>query len=211
MSYEMNRFSAQSFERFVQALAVAILGPRTQIFGAGRDGAREATFNGHCRIADADWDGYLVIQAKYHSVAESPAANAEWLIKQIDMEFAKFSDARRALPRPDYYLLASNVRLSASAADREGRGEGGIDRVTLHLRDSATKLGIRDVHLWHADTLSSLLDNHEEIRTSFSFWIQPSDVLAAQLRSISGPRREDVLLRYLRDGVRQSRDIKTRD
>ena len=211
MSYDLNRFSTQSFERFVQALAASTLGARVQIFGAGRDGAREATYNGHCKITDDDWNGYLVIQAKYHAIPESPSQNADWLVKQIDQEMAKFSDKRRALRRPEYYLLASNVRLSASAANNDGKGEGGIDKVTKYLKDKAATLGIKDVHLWHADTLGTLIDVHEEVRTAFSFWVQPGDVLASLLKTVGEPRHEDALFRYLRSGIRQSRDIKTRD
>ena len=209
--YDMSRFSTQSFERFVQALAASILGPRLQVFGVGRDGAREATYEGHCRITDQEWNGYLVIQAKYHAEPETPAKNAEWLKKQISDEMLKYQDTQRDLRRPDFYLLASNVRLSASAADRSGRGGGGIDSVTEHLQTWGRTLGFKGVHLWHADTLGSFLDGCEEIRTSFGFWVQPSDVLAMLLRRLGDPHHEDTLFRFLRNGLRQSRDIKTRD
>ncbi|WP_428536180.1 hypothetical protein [Rhodopila sp.] len=211
MTYDMNRFSTQSFERFVQALAASVLGPRLQVFGAGRDGAREATYEGQCRITDREWNGYVVIQAKYHAEQETPAKNAEWLKKQISDEMLKYQDKQKDLRRPDFYLLASNVRLSASAADRSGRGGGGIDNVTEHLQTWGSTLGFKGVHLWHADTLGSFLDGCEEIRTSFSFWVQPSDVLAMLLRGLGDPKHEDTLFRFLRNGLRQSRDIKTRD
>ena len=71
MSYDLNRFSAQSFE-LVQALAIEQLGPATQIYGAGRDGAREATFEGRCKPAPngPSWD-IIVVQAKYSSTSQN--------------------------------------------------------------------------------------------------------------------------------------------
>tara|TARA_R110002074_G_scaffold40378_1_gene108031 strand:+ start:356 stop:4372 length:4017 start_codon:yes stop_codon:yes gene_type:complete len=211
MVYELSRFSPQSFEQFIQALASSVLGAKVQIFGRGRDGAREATYRGPCNLADKEWDGYLVIQAKYHEVGESPASNARWLIKQIDQEMDKYADKDRALELPDFYLLASNVQLSASAADHMGKGSGGIDLVTEHLKKRASELGIKETHLWHADTLRSLIDVHKEVRTSFNFWVQPSDVLSALLEKIEGPDHKQVLFQYLRSAIRQGRDIKTRD
>ncbi|RWN38286.1 hypothetical protein [Mesorhizobium sp.] len=211
MTYDFSRFSTQSFERFVQSLAAAAVGARVQIYGAGKDGAREATYTGHCNVTDDDWDGYVVFQAKYHGTPETPAKNAAWLISQIDQEMSKFADDKRALPRPDYYVLASNVRLSGTAANHTGKGKGGIDRVVEHLEGWAATLGLKGIHLWHADTLSTLLDIHSEVRTLFNFWVQPGDVLAALLRNLSGQQHEDVLPKYLRSGLRQSREIKTRD
>ena len=52
MSYDYSRFTPQSFERFVQALAVAVAGPDTQVYGAGPDGAREATAQGAINMSD---------------------------------------------------------------------------------------------------------------------------------------------------------------
>jgi hypothetical protein len=211
MRYELTRFSTQSFEQFIQTLAIAVAGPAVQIFGAGRDGAREATFRGHCQIGAAEWDGYVVFQAKYRAEEESPAKNADWLIKQIDEEFKKFEDARRGLATPEYYVMASNVRLSASAADAKGKGAGGIDRVTARLTHWRKKLGMKDVLLWHAETLAGLLDVHASVRDAYAFWVQPSDILAELLRKLQGPDKQDILTSFLRSGIKQAREIKTRD
>ncbi len=102
--------------------------------------------------------GYMVFQAKYRSHPGSSPENASWLIAQIDAELAKFADAKLAFERPDVYFMASNVRLSAAAANADGKGEGGIDKISRYLEDAAAKLGIREAVLWHADTLSTMLD-----------------------------------------------------
>jgi hypothetical protein len=79
MTYDLSRFSPQSFERFVQALSECVFGPGLRIYGIGRDGAREATFDGTCAIGKGDWTGYVVIQAKYHVLSEAPSKNLVWL------------------------------------------------------------------------------------------------------------------------------------
>lgn len=211
MHFEFARFSTQSFERFVQSLATAVVGARVQVYGAGKDGAREATYRGQCKIGHVVWDGYVVFQAKYHGVIEQPARNAAWLVRELDNEMAKFSNKKRGLVTPDYYVLATNVRLSANAADAAGKGSGGIDRVTKRLDYWKAKLGMRDVLLWHADTLGALLEQHEGVRTSYGFWVLPSDVLAAMLRTMGPSANPDLPAKYLRNSLRQSREIKARD
>jgi hypothetical protein len=211
MTYDFSRFSPQSFERFVQAMAAAAVGGSVQVFGAGKDGGREAVFEGEAAIADTRWNGYVVFQAKHRQYPGKPAEDVKWLIAQIDEELAKFADPRRNLKRPEYYVLATNLRLTAAAADPKGKGAGGIDKVTRHLRTAALAVGIQDVHLWHADTLSSLLDAHRSVRDVFAFWVQPGDVLAALLRALEGPHQGEILLPYLRRSLRQAREIKTRD
>jgi hypothetical protein len=66
MPYDFNRFSPQSFERFAQSLVTKEIGPGVSIFGAGPDGAREASFHGPLPISThgAPWNGYVVAQAK---------------------------------------------------------------------------------------------------------------------------------------------------
>ncbi len=212
MTYDFTRFSTQSFERFVQAIAISKLGPITQIFGVGKDGAREATFEGKSKINSAEvWDGYVVVQAKYQETVGKSPENAAWLIRQIDAEMAKYEDASRSLRRPDYYIMASNTRLSAAAADKTGKGAGGIDSVEKCLTSWVTKLGLKGVALWHADTLSALLDAEPNIRTGYEFWVSPGDVLSAALSHLKDAAVETHLPGYLRGQLRKSRDVKTKD
>lgn len=119
MAYDFSRFSTQSFERFAQGLAVAQFGAGTQIYGAGADGGREATFEG--QFADvggqATHDGYVVVQAKYRKIPRSPQEDLSWLIAQSDAELKKFTNPKRKLRRPDYYVLVSNLTLTPGAAN----------------------------------------------------------------------------------------------
>jgi hypothetical protein len=80
---EFNNFSAQSFERLIQALSARILGPGIVIFGAGPDGAREASFEGLIPYPSLEdrWNGYIVVQAKNRESPKGDARDASWLIE----------------------------------------------------------------------------------------------------------------------------------
>jgi hypothetical protein len=66
--YDLAGLSARSFEQMIQALACEVIGSGIVIFGDGPDGGREATFTGRLSnfpSAADNWDGYLVVQAKF--------------------------------------------------------------------------------------------------------------------------------------------------
>ena len=44
--HNFNGLTSRSFEHLVQAIAVVEIGPMVTVFGDGRDGGREATFEG---------------------------------------------------------------------------------------------------------------------------------------------------------------------
>lgn len=45
MDFDFGRFSARSFERFAQALALRVLGPGIRLYGDGPDGGRETSYS----------------------------------------------------------------------------------------------------------------------------------------------------------------------
>lgn len=213
MSYDLSRFSTQSFERFVQAIAVAQLGPGTQIYGAGPDGAREATFEGECRAAPsaAPWNGYVVVQAKYNAAQLSGEDGLEWLKREADKELKKFESAKRKLRKPNYYILATNVKLTPGAANADGKGGGTLDKMLEHLKTWSSIIGVTEVFLWHGDMLLSLIDVYSGIRQTFAAWTMPGDVLTLLAKSFSAPSFDETMGRALKKEIFQQRGLKTRD
>lgn len=211
MPYDFSRFSPQSFERLVQAISLAKFGANTQIYGVGKDGAREATFEGSADQENGQWDGYVVVQAKYQENVLTPRENVRWLKRQLDLELKKFQSRSRNLRRPDYYIIASNTRLSASAADINGRGRGGIDEISDYLERWKTKIGIKGFAIWHQDALTALLDGLPSIRQTFNSWVLPGDVLSSCLLALQEVSVESCLPTYLRDQLTRNLDIKTKD
>lgn len=136
-----------------------------QVFGDGRDGGREATFEGTINWSSTSaggadrldcWSGYTVLQAKFHvKPGQTPHDNALWLQAQIKNEIDGWIRAAQASTRsrlPDYLIFVTNVDLSAVAK------VGGIDKVNQAVRKrlaemETTRSGLRvkDFAIWHGD------------------------------------------------------------
>jgi len=184
--YDLSGLSSRSFEQLIQSLAAKILGPGIIVFGDGPDGGREATFNGQVPFPSSNepWNGYLVVQAKFRQRPKGDSRDAGWLLEQIQSELKKFEDMERGLRRPDFYIVATNVVLS-SVADT-----GGKDKIYRLLERAKGRLGVKDCRIWDYDQIRVFLDAHQEIRSAYTAWITPGDVLASAMQALR-PERSD--------------------
>ncbi|WP_431194288.1 hypothetical protein, partial [Pseudomonas viridiflava] len=107
MDYDFSRLTTRSFEQLIQALSISILGGKTQIFGDGPDGGREATFQGTTSVPEKkyQWDGYIVIQAKFRQ--KTRYDDNDWALIELKKELEKFANTTRALKAPEYYIFAT--------------------------------------------------------------------------------------------------------
>ncbi|MDD7961854.1 NACHT domain-containing protein [Microbacterium thalli] len=186
MDYDLGRLGDTEFEHLVQALAIAELGISVTTFGAGRDGGREATFKG--RVADpndpasAQWDGYGIVQAKSMRFdsppSEAATAIAGLVKKELDEFIADGGAAPRRRPRPQYYIVATNVRLSPVAES------GGLDRVEDALANHS--VGLFGYAIWHYEHICRLLAKHPGIARTFAGFVTPGDVLSQLVEMLSG-------------------------
>lgn len=202
---KFDTFSAQAFERLVQSLSAQIFGPGTIIFGSGRDGGREATYQGTLPTFEGrGWSGYTVIQAKCREKPLHDGRDASWLCGQLNQELQKYID-NSDLERPEYYLMCTNVELS-SVPENGGRAK--IDTV---FRAFADRLGIRDWHVWTADDLRSLLEAAPGVRTSYAAWLTPSDILTILVDKLIGADVNRLLPLALARDLRSEREVRLRD
>ncbi|MFI2204353.1 NACHT domain-containing protein [Streptomyces sp. NPDC020192] len=195
MKFDLSRLGPREFENLTQSLALAEIGSALNIFGAGPDGGREATFEGPVTLGESGptIEGYGVLQAKYCENTSSPRSDATWLIRQIRDEFKEWKTSIKRTRKPNCIIFATNVTLSGVPRT------GGLDRVHKELEKQCETLGIREWHVWHGETINRLLENHPEIRTSYSAWVLPGDILA-ELYSNMSARKQEVgkgLQRYL--------------
>jgi hypothetical protein len=204
---EFGHFSPRSFERLIQALCIHVFGAGTTVFGSGPDGAREATFTGEIPFPSTSqrWAGYIVVQAKCREQLRNNIEDTNWLATQLRSEFDKYRDTKRRLKRPEYYLAATNVRLSAAA------GIGGRDKIDELLRSECEELGIKGHHVWAADELEAILDGARDIRRTYTAWLTPSDVLSDLVQSLRRPNLSRLLPLALARDLRHERDIRLRD
>lgn len=212
MTYDFSRLGPDGFEQLVQALALASIGGRVRIFGDGRDGGREATFNGDCSVpGGGDWTGYGVIQAKFKSRITSTALDQSWFFaeatKELDAWVGRGRKTRR-VPSPEYLVFATNVVLTPvnqiGGADR-------FEQLMVKYRDLTEpggpgepprKVGIPHLKgwaAWHPDQLTGLLNNHPAVRQRFADLIMPGDVLSRLLDHVAeqDARISQVLVTHL--------------
>lgn len=178
--YQLERLGTREFEHVTRALALAVFGSGVQPFGDGKDGGREAVFEGSTSYPEPSppeghWDGYGVIQAKFRQRPSDVGNNATWLKAQIKAELDRWKDktkARRAEGRlPEYLLVTTNVFLSGVPKT------GGVDMIKAYLAKELGALGLKGWDLWDGDKICSLLDSHKDIRSAYGAFITPGDVL----------------------------------
>jgi hypothetical protein len=182
-----------SFERLVRALSFKTFGAPGIVYSSGADGARDFTIEGRILGYEAsNWDGYLVLQAKYKENA-GQKDDVEWLISQLDSEFEKYSNAEKGLRIPEYYIISTNIRLSGAdgvANKKTGRMRtGGYTKVSAELKKWKA-IGVKGWDVWHADKIADLLSDAADVRQSFAAWITPGDVLAKVLSDNKNLRPE---------------------
>jgi hypothetical protein len=167
MKFDLYRLGPREFENLTQAIAVAELGPDIAVYGAGSDGGREATQN-----ETSDCEPYVLVQAKHKETPGSAQSEATWLIKELRKEFKDWRESDKRKNKPDQFILATNVTLSATPRT------GGMDRVAKALQEECERLGISRWIVWHSDTFNRFLEKNPGIRTSYAAWILPGDILA---------------------------------
>ncbi len=179
--YDLSRLSSRSFEQLIQALAIKTIGPGVVPFGDGPDGGRDATFNGSFPYPSADggWEGYGVIQAKYLQRSRDPRQDGAWVVSQLREELEKYCEPERKRRKPDYFVLATNVALTAVGE------KGSKDRVASVLKEFQKRLSLKGFTIWDYDQIRVFLDNNEDVRNSNAAWITPGDVLVRIVETLS--------------------------
>ena len=191
--YRLDALSPRLFEHMVQALAIGAITSTTTPFGDGPDGGREATFEGptHYGAEGNRWNGYGIIQAKYHLSPRDTTSNTKWACTELKKELKQYTRQTDPRPTPRYYIFAVNVTLSAA----EG---GGKDQVRQILAEFGKDKEF-EFDIWDYDKLRVLIDRDQSVRKSYMAWITSSDVLA-ELCEYLGARKKDyykIILRYL--------------
>jgi len=171
--YDLSRLSTRSFEQLIQSIAIALMGAKIVVFGDGPDGGREATFEGKVSYPSPNdpWDGYGVIQAKFRQKSAGTTADGEWAARELRSELKKFYSSKRALRKPDCYILATNVVLSPVTAT------GSKDKLHTILDDYKVQGLIKAYAIWDYDQIRAFLDSMPHITRTYAAWITPGDVL----------------------------------
>ena len=195
--YNLAGLSTRSFEQLVQAIAAKVIGQGVIVFGDGRDGGREATFEGAIPYAPngETWTGYGVVQAKFKQRPRDTKTDGEWALKQLRAELQDFADPKKGRRKPDYYIFATNVVLTPFPE------AGSKDKVFELFDEFKSSLPLKGYDIWDYDKLRVFLDDNESIRRGYAAWITPGDVLSQVIEWLKPSRAdfEQTLTRYLQE------------
>ena len=179
--YDLSRLSNRSFEHLVQALAAKLLGPGIAVFGDGPDGGREATFERKVPFPTlaVGWDGYGIVQAKYHQRLGNTQQDGAWAVDQLKDEIKKYTDPVSKRRKPEYFIFATNVVLTPVLE------KGSKDRTVGVLEDFKKQSPLKDYAIWDYDQIRTFLDMYEDVRKAYAAFITPGDVLESVISRLN--------------------------
>ena len=192
-NYELNRLNNNEFEHLVQALTTKIFQYEGIVFGTGRDGAREATFEGTCALPDEEKiTGYFVVQAKFKDCTTlHDKQDWIWAKNQFIKEMEKFQDIKRDLRTPNIYLFFTNIQFTAVSKS------GGRDQIEEFVKTYNSL--IPTIKIYGYDEINKMLDNNRDVATSYASFILSGDILQSLYESIHIKDNQDknILYRFL--------------
>ena len=159
--YLLHMLSPGAFEELVVRICHELLGFGTISFSSGRDGGRDAFFEGTAQRfpSEADpWAGGFVIQAKHTEKADASCSDSDFG-RVLKKEAPKVAALRQA-DRCDNYLLFTNRKLGALKEDE----------LVGNLRE---KTGVANVAILGKETITSYLDGAPEIAEAAGLQLSP--------------------------------------
>ena len=114
MKYPLENLTDTEFEYLVALICERILGMGTIVFSEGKDGGKDAKFNGKANKFPSEsepWNGKIVIQAKHTSRTNSSCSDSDFksIIKnEVLPAISKLQDNNEV----NFYLLFTNRKLS---------------------------------------------------------------------------------------------------
>ena len=174
MKYNLDSLGPYAFEEMIQALIKKEFGLfGGTIFGTGKDGGREYTFNGAAKPnflnIENEWDGYWVIQAKFKMPNTKEKDNLKWVKEQFLAEMKKFTDPTKNLKLPKNYIFITNIKLTGQAV------VGEIDKFEEFIENY--KNNIPNIHYILYDDICAMLENNRDVATAYLSFILPGDIL----------------------------------
>lgn len=160
--YPISKLGHTRFEHVIQALAKCEIANGIIPFCSGPDGGREASFHGKMNYPSLTkpWEGYLVVQCKFcEHPKDDPGKDGQWALKHLRKELAVYSSGKRRIP--EYFLFATNVRLSAVLA------KGSKDLIRDELEQFRKLHSLKDYDVWSYDEICCFLNKNQSVRTAY--------------------------------------------
>ncbi len=144
MKYPLENLTDTEFENLVALICSEILGTGTVVFSVGKDGGKDARFNGKANnfpSKSEPWKGKIIIQAKHTQRPDASCSDSDFqsiLKKSVIPAINKLKGKNEI----DYYLLFTNRKLS-------GIQDAKIEDIFGDKTDTENRLiGLETIELW---------------------------------------------------------------
>ena len=144
MKYPLENLTDTEFENLVALICHKVLGTGTVIFSVGKDGGKDARFNGKANnfpSKSKPWEGKIVIQAKHTLRANASCSDSDFqsILKTSVIPAINKLKSNNEL---DYYLLFTNRKLSGI---QDAKIEDVFDKKT---NTENRLIGLETIELW---------------------------------------------------------------
>lgn len=170
--YNLNALGDNNFEHLCQSLIQKIIGPGAKIYGMGKDGAREATFNGTAPYPSLveKWGGAWIFQVKFHDIQQiGPKEARRRLLEDLDNELNKV--VNKYGYECNNYILMTNVSLTP--AFQTGLKDKIDNTIVTKYRSN-----IKNIQVLGAEEICGFLDDNKDVRMSYASLLVPNDIVA---------------------------------
>jgi hypothetical protein len=214
-AFTFGKLNGESFEKIVRSLAIEKFGLTGQVYPMGPDAGRDFSYTGSIEgYKNPEWNGYIVLQAKFKKTLRGGSSDVEWLMKQLESELSKYADPDKDYINPEYYIIATNVNLSgADSKVGEKLRKGGMTKISEHLEIWKKKLGLKSFDIWSSEKLETLLALSPNIRTTFAAWVTPGDVLEQLLNNVNAKQKQlsYALKLMLQHSIKKDKNVRLKD
>ncbi|MET7773010.1 hypothetical protein ABZS43_30535, partial [Nocardia sp. NPDC005366] len=166
--YRLNALGYEGFLKACQALAVHVLGPGTEVKRNLGPGQYDAAFDGRAigfPNQETPWEGYIVLEAIYHSRPDESTRALIYLRQRIKTHFEKwFGGDAKTRKCPEYVIFATNISL-ATTSDRRTRAVGEVHHLLDMLVD---QFGVREAIIWDEAQIVDLIELYPDVRDAVS-------------------------------------------
>ena len=176
--YNLDALGSEEFERLCQSLVQQVIGSGVKVYGMGKDGSREATFEGKAPYPSMEeqWDGNWIFQVKFHDIQQvGPREARRRLLAELEDELSKIT---KKYKHPcNNFILMTNVSLTPVF-------QSGIkDKIDKEIIPKY-RHQIKRIHVWGAEEICRFLDAHPKIRQTYAHLLTSGDIIARLLRLI---------------------------
>lgn len=184
MKYSLINIHDKEFEKLVVGICQIILGITVQSFSSGRDGGRDARYEGYAEKLKKD--GKFIVQAKHTTNPIGKFTDNNFSVNKNSVMMEELPKIKKLIDQKelDYYLLFSNRRMS-------GDGETKVRQLIIE----STGLPSSSIFLFGLESIENFLDQYDQLPQQYNidFYNTPLHITPDDLADVISAFHENRL------------------